>query len=325
MTGTDEATPKCPLCSSEKSRFLFCTRNLHSLAPEQYKLFCCRTCSHRYIHPQPGQDELARYYRGGYWSEMETAGEIDAGVRRLLARLQREHPGGRVLDVGCAAGRKTSVMRDMGLDVVGLEPYEEGCHLAGEAHGLEVVCAYLQNADLPRESFDAITFFDVIEHVRDPLGDLKAARTLLRPGGAIYLKVPNLRSWQARLLGRWWAVLDPPRHLHHFTPSSLRHALLAADFKEVWSCSPPDPLAASHFEQSIILRLRDLLWARRGITVTAAEDMPGPDVLEAQVCPTVPRAMKRIVRKLARYILYAPVACENLVSRSTTLLGGGVR
>lgn len=325
MMDTRERAEPCPVCSAEQVRFLFSARNLHSLAPEEYDLFSCRTCTHRYVYPLPEPDELARYYRRGYWSEMEEAGEIDAGVRRLLARLQQEHPGGRVLDVGCAAGRKAAVMRDMGLRVVGLEPYEEGCRLAWESHGLEVTCAYLQDADLPPESFDAVTFFDVIEHVNDPVGDLRAAYGLLKPGGTVYLKVPNMRSWQARLFGKWWAVLDPPRHLHHFTPKSLRQALLTTGFADIWSSSPPDPLAASHFEQSVILRLRHLLWARRGITVTAAEGVTTEEVLEHQVCPTVPSGMKQVVRRLARYVLYAPMACENLVGRSTTLLAGGVR
>src|SRR5205807_1625269 len=70
----------------------------------------------------------------------------------------------------------------------------------------------------------------VLEHVHEPRVLLEAAHHALRPGGWLFASVPNLDSWGFRKFGRSWFPLDPPRHLLHFTPRTLRHALEECGF-----------------------------------------------------------------------------------------------
>ena len=314
---------RCPVCGADGARLLFVARDLHSLVPGDHTLLACGSCTHVFVDPRPGRDEMNRYYSGDYWLDMETAHEMTSGVRQLIGMAAGAHPGGRALDVCCAAGKKTAALQAAGLQVTGLDPYEQACVAAREMYGIEAICAHLQEAVLPVESYDAITFFDVLEHVHDPVGDLRKVRALLKPGGAVYLKAPNNRSWQARVFGKWWAVLDPPRHLHHFTPRSLRRCLEAAGFADVWSSSPPDPLGGFKFELSLLLWVRGTLWARRGVVVTSVDGTPPDEMLRETTCPGVPRHLKQAFRRLARHVLYLPFALENIVGSSATLLAGG--
>lgn len=109
-----------------------------------------------------------------------------------------------------------------GWEVTGLEPSETLSaqaiqNLGGKG---DIQCATLENARL-RGGFDALTLWDVLEHVTYPVEFLRACSTLLRPGGMLFLTVPDLDSLEARLLGRRWPLLLP-EHLNYFTRGSLR-------------------------------------------------------------------------------------------------------
>lgn len=314
------ATTDCPLCGPAPSALLFKATDLHARTPGEYDVVGCRSCSLIYVHPIPDREDLARHYATGYWQTIERVHGVASPHLRLMRRLARDYPGGRVLDVGCGAGGKTARMRDMGLQVIGLDPFEEACRLARELHGLEVVRASLQDAPLADGSLDGITLFDVLEHVTDPVGEMRKAYALLRPGGALCVKVPNITSLQARLFGRWWAVLDVPRHLHHFSPRSLRHALVLAGFGRVQCSVPPDPDAAYAFELSTLLWLRGRQRPKEAAPADTAGDHPDGSPAPEQVYPAVPPLGKRVFRWTARHVLYAPVAIENLIGRSATLL-----
>ena len=313
----------CPLCGPAPARRLFAARDLHSFRPGEHSVLTCEQCSLAYTDAPPRSEEMGRYYGPAYWITVERDRMIAGGVRKLAERIAAEHGGGRVLDVGCAAGRKTAFLRDHGLRVVGLDPYQEACELAAEYHGLETVCAYLQTADLPDGSFEAVTFLDTLEHVEDPVGDLRKAHSLLKAGGAVYIKVPNFGSLQARLLREYWAVLDVPRHRCHFSPRPLRRALEVAGFDGVECWSPPDPWGAYQFEISVLFWLRARQWSRRGLAPAADEGQTADEVLQGIVYPDVPRRTKQAFRWLVRHALYAPLSVENLIGRGAALLAIG--
>jgi len=106
--------------------------------------------------------------------------------------------------------------------VVGLEPSEslfEKAERALQGRG-EVYRMTLEQAELPPATFDAVTLWDVLEHVADPLGFLTTCRCLLKPQGRLFLNVPNLDSKEAHWLGSRWPLLLA-EHLNYFTPASL--------------------------------------------------------------------------------------------------------
>jgi predicted SAM-dependent methyltransferase len=73
----------------------------------------------------------------------------------------------------------------------------------------------------------------VLEHLHDPLGDLRILRRTLRPGGAIFIRVPNGASYTRQVAGRYWAGYDLPRHMTVFDPATLGRLLRSAGFGRV--------------------------------------------------------------------------------------------
>jgi SAM-dependent methyltransferase len=296
----------CHVCGADDAAEVLRTRDFALRGPEEFHLVRCPTCGLVFVNPRPARADMGSYYPEVYWGWAAPRPgrpyKPDAGNRRIFNTLVRDYPGGRVLDVGCGSGAIPAYMRTLGLDAIAVEPYERACQIAREHFGLEVVCAFLQDADLPDESFDAVTFFDVLEHTSDPVGDLKKARSLLKPGGAVCVKVPNIASWQARLCGRWWYPLDAPRHLFHFTPRSLWAAFEAAGFSSSRCAAVPDAACRRLFRRSVERWLQGLPPTDQS-TGTAEGRAPGA------------------LHSFAGRLLYLPVALENLVGRSPELVG----
>jgi SAM-dependent methyltransferase len=172
----------------------------------------------------PSEESLSRLYR-----ELDTdvyEGELPARFRtaaRQLRIVSRYVGPGRLLDVGCGSGVFLRCAADLGWKVVGVEPAKAAHRsamalLAGRG---EVVSCSLQDASLAPSSFDAVTLWDVLEHVPDPPSLMERAASLLTPAGHLFVNVPDLESLPTRLLrGRWPLLL--PEHLVYFNRAGLR-------------------------------------------------------------------------------------------------------
>ena len=175
-----------------------------------------------------GEKYLAEYGGGAVGDEPEPRRDEEARVRVELVRSVA--PAGRLLEVGSAGGHFLAAARDAGYDVVGIEPSGAGAEAARRRFGLEVHEGFVEEIDLPAESFDAIASFHVLEHIPEPLSALERMRTWLKPEGALVLEVPNRVSRQARRAGANWRHLDLAHHVSHFTPAALGALLERAGF-----------------------------------------------------------------------------------------------
>jgi SAM-dependent methyltransferase len=147
---------------------------------------------------------------------------------------------GSILDVGCASGAFLVAMRGRGWSVQGVEPSAAAVATA-RSHGLAVHHGVLETAELTPGQFDALTLWDVLEHVPEPLDTLHAAAAALKPGGVVVIRVPNPLGLDARLFGRYWTGLDMPRHLWLYTWRQLKLLLAQAGFAAAqrrWDYTP---------------------------------------------------------------------------------------
>jgi SAM-dependent methyltransferase len=119
-------------------------------------------------------------------------------------------------------------------DAIGLEPSSWAARMARERFKVQVMDRPLSSGLFPPETFDAIVAIDVLEHVPDPQGALIQMALCLRPGGILYLVTPNIQSFSARLLGRWWWGFRPA-HLTYFSPKTLKRMMTQVGF-EVRQC-----------------------------------------------------------------------------------------
>jgi SAM-dependent methyltransferase len=132
--------------------------------------------------------------------------------------------------VGCGNGRLLQRLAARGYRAEGTEWTARSAARAAGLPGVTVHTGDLLDLDLPRGAYDAITLWHVLEHLRRPRETLDRIHGLLREGGAIFFSLPNHASWQARVFGPAWFHLDPPRHLHGFSPRSLGILLEATGF-----------------------------------------------------------------------------------------------
>jgi len=85
----------------------------------------------------------------------------------------------------------------------------------------------LETAPTPKESFDLIVGWMVLEHLHDPIGGLIKLSEWAKPGAWLVLSVPNVESLEFRLFKQRWYPLHLPNHLYHFTPETLEQVLNA--------------------------------------------------------------------------------------------------
>lgn len=192
------------------------------------------------LYPDEGMVWMPEY-SGGYYSRGIKAGLVGkAGpflsslAKKLLARrLTRALGAGKVVEVGFGDGSFLWEMAHLGWDALGMDTSEEAVRLAGRLTGISVTREELESAGLDESSFDLVVMRHLLEHVEEPESTLTHAHRVLRPGGSIYVEVPNAASLEASIAGNDWFHLDPEFHMSQFTPVSLRAALEKADFHQV--------------------------------------------------------------------------------------------
>ncbi len=208
----------------------------------------CPRCGHMQLDPMPDRELLEHAYGE---AESDAYVEEEAGqretARRALERIERFAPQrGMLLDLGCWVGFLMAEARDRGWRVLGVEPSRFASAYAREQLGLEVITGDLLESPLPAGRFDAVTMGDVIEHLPDPLGALERIRSLLAPGGVLWLALPDAGSGLARALGRrWWSVL--PTHVHYFTRGSLATLLPRGGFDVLEVSTAPKVFTVQYY------------------------------------------------------------------------------
>lgn len=146
---------------------------------------------------------------------------------RHLCRLPLS--GGKLLDVGCGNGSFLQLARTCGWDAVGLDPDPKSVSNA-LGQGLTAYEGGIEYFSGKKELFDVITLNHVIEHVHDPIMVLKAAYTLLKPGGQLWLETPNIDSFGHGFFQTNWRGIETPRHLVIFNRHGISRAFAAAGF-----------------------------------------------------------------------------------------------
>jgi 2-polyprenyl-3-methyl-5-hydroxy-6-metoxy-1,4-benzoquinol methylase len=153
--------------------------------------------------------------------------EIDFSLRNLPPLAG--NAGRKLLDIGSGNGDFLKTATDIGWEARGVE---SDVIAAGQAQsrGLRTTVGRFEEIDLPEREFDVVTLSHVIEHVHDPVGMLRKALRLLKPGGLMWIATPNLDGAGHAHFGSRWIGLDSPRHLVLFNRASLLLALARAGF-----------------------------------------------------------------------------------------------
>lgn len=141
-------------------------------------------------------------------------------LRSKLASVTKLNRGvGRILDVGCGTGAFLAVCKANGWDVMGMEPDNEARAVSSDK--LQIPISPDLAALTGAKPFDVISLWHVLEHVPALNETIPQLHTLLSETGTLLVAVPNANAYDAEYFNEYWAAYDVPRHLHHFTPSTI--------------------------------------------------------------------------------------------------------
>jgi SAM-dependent methyltransferase len=234
------AAKHCPICgSNDIQKWLQAPDRFHA-RPQLFQLLRCPSCSLVWLDNPPSAEEMPYHYGDVYHDVISSIGEAE-----ILRRWQKQRQvvselksGGALLDVGCSSGAFLSTLKNGPWDLYGIEIDAKQASRAREMTGAQIFTGDLFDAPFPAESFDVVTGFHVLEHFDRPQERIQRIFEWLKPGGILYLGLPNIASWEARLFGSYWFGLEMPRHLYHYSPSFLRKLITSAGFHEVWLKTP---------------------------------------------------------------------------------------
>jgi SAM-dependent methyltransferase len=225
---------ECPVCGQTGAReWLRGLDRFHS-RQEKYTLVRCSGCSLVWLSQPPTPEDMHLHYTDAYHSLISLSGE-NSPERwwDRKATLTQYTSSGALLDLGCSSGSFLESLPRDSWKLYGIEMSAEGARTTGTRTGAQVFVGDILNAPFPRESFDVITCFDVLEHLYEPRRVMARVGEWLKPGGIFYVLVPNVDSAEARVFGSYWHGLELPRHLFHYSPASLKFLAQSAGLGEV--------------------------------------------------------------------------------------------
>ncbi|MHB8995075.1 MAG: class I SAM-dependent methyltransferase [Armatimonadota bacterium] len=154
--------------------------------------------------------------------------------RRLMYEVERRDilrrvPGGRFLDVGCGTGEFLAALAD-DYDVYGVDVSRTYIEYGGQELGLtNLWVGQLSTVGFADDFFDVVQMRGVLQHLPDPLGQLREAHRVLKPGGLLLITAtPNIASPAARAFRGNFRLLAPDQMLYNFSPETLREMLKKA-------------------------------------------------------------------------------------------------
>lgn len=232
----------CPVCGKVHAEPHWQKGGLH--------LVHCRECGMVYANPIPARMASGEFYAAAgkdyYLSPAKLESDYaDVRFERELRLFRSFCPRGAVLDVGCSSGaflfqlkkRWPGDYETLGTDASGA-PLDYA-----ESRGVPVLRGDFLEQEFGGRTFDAVTFWAVLEHLAEPKRFLKKAEVILKPGGLCFVLVPNFRSLAIRLLGARYRYVYP-QHLNYFTTQTLRR-LIEGDFS-------PVQVKSTHFNPIVI-------------------------------------------------------------------------
>ncbi len=196
----------------------------------------CVQCGYVYANPRWEADELV----GAYAAVEDDTYLAERAGRELtfrkhlqaLEKITGPANGRRLLDVGAYIGVFVETAVSAGWDALGVEPSRWAAKVAQE-HGLPVIEGTQNAPALADQRFDVVTMWDVIEHVDDPMRELRKSFDLLKPGGVLAVHTMDIESLAAKVMGpRWPWLMD--MHIHYFSKRTLREMLEKVGFEVVW-------------------------------------------------------------------------------------------
>ena len=222
---------KCPVCGQTKfNKVMTCTD--HYATGESFDLCRCMDCGFLFTQDFPVEAEIGKYYETPeYISHSDTRKGLMNSVYHMVRKLMLSRKAklvkecshlecGSILDIGTGTGYFINKMKELRWNVSAIEKSQQARNFAKEHFNIEVNSPE-ELYSLLDSSFDVITLWHVMEHLEQLNKTWETINRILNDNGVLIVAVPNCESYDAKKYRDMWAAYDVPRHLWHFTPTTI--------------------------------------------------------------------------------------------------------
>lgn len=234
----------CPICDQNHFNQCLSTKD-HTVTHQEFNLIKCSQCNFIITSPRPDKESIGSYYASDDYISHSGKSKTLFDKVYLIARsftlkwksnlIKKLNPEpGTILDYGCGTGEFLNYQKKQGWNIIGVEPSDIARQKANNLLDNKV------SKDLKgvqKNSINIITLWHVLEHVHDLNNTLTELREILSGNGFMIIAVPNPNSPDSHKYGNHWAGYDVPRHLWHFTKSTM-HLLLKRNGLEIVAVKP---------------------------------------------------------------------------------------
>lgn len=239
MEKFDKELDKCVLCGSKD------IYHYHTAA-DNIKIFRCNNCDVQFMNPRYSDEYLADYYSHYTKDEPQWEEPLLYCHDYYLSLVEKYADKGTMLDFGSGKGYMLISAIKRGWKAEGYDVDKEWNDTLSKKLGVEIKSGDFLNLEWNMK-FDLVTMHHVIEHLKDPGKVVNKINGLLKPGGILFIVLPNINSRSAifkktlekagvrkKNIGAYY---DTGHHLFYFTPKSLKNFLQGRGFEVLTSKS----------------------------------------------------------------------------------------
>lgn len=270
---------------------------------KKHHLVKCKKCSFIFSKKVPSKTELDKVYSNYNREHNNITLLSQEKIKNRAMQLINYKPLKTVLDLGCGNGHFLSCFKDLGIKTYGTE-YDEHSASNAQKKGAQILNGGLM-PEIPSDinSFDAIVFTEVIEHINNPLTILNHFKKILSPGGLLFITTPNFNSIERYILKDLWGMICYPEHISYYTADTLDYALTKVGFKKI----------SLHTENISLYRIAEFynnIIARKNLV----KNTINPEALSAKAQNFTNKNINgRILKKSINFLLNATNSGSSLV------------
>lgn len=180
----------------------------------------------------PTDEEILKHYTNypiGYGADSAIT---IIRINEVLDGFEKFRKTNKMLDVGCGPGLFLIEAKKRGWEVYGTEFTDNQLAYLNDK-GIKTLKGKLTNDSFERDMFDVIISSEVIEHINNPVEEMKHFHRLLRKGGLVYITTPNFNAIERFVLKVNYNIIEYPEHLCYYTPKTIDLLLTQTGFKKL--------------------------------------------------------------------------------------------
>ena len=214
----------CLVCGNKELSVFLKTKD-YSFSGDSFELKRCDSC--KVVVTTPVPNKINKYYNVENYDSFRQNPSLFGLIYGFIQKINTSYKlnllkkNKTTLDFGAGSGSFVQEAYKRGYEVYGYEPINEtkNKRITKKLEGL------------PKNKFEQITMWHVLEHTKNPKAELLRLKKMLKNDGKVFIALPNIDSYDNTYYGKYWAGYDVPRHLYHFTEKSFSGLCEQTGFK----------------------------------------------------------------------------------------------